>query len=86
MYGCTRRCLLVACCLALLLTRNLGYVARPLSTDDGLLFLTMSGSLIFELAVIFAAASHLGTDSSQLVVLDLVASIIASVETVIQVA
>jgi len=77
-------CLLVGCCLALFLTRNLGYVARPLSTDDGLLFLTMSGTLLYELSVIVTSANHVTSSSSQLVVLDLGASIIAATETVVQ--
>jgi hypothetical protein len=68
------------------LTRHLGYVAKPLSTDDGLLFLTMTGLLTFELAVIVAAIKHIGsTEYSQLVVLDLTASCLACVQTVIQV-
>jgi Ca2+/H+ antiporter len=85
-YFALKSCLLVACCLALFLTRHLGYVAKPLSTDDGLLFLTMSGSLIFEIAVIVAAITHIGSsDNSQLVHLDLAASALASVQTVLQV-
>ena len=78
-------CLLVACCLALILTRHLGYVAKPLSTDDGLLFLTMTGSLTFELAVIFAAAGHIGLKDSHLVILDLMASVLAATQTILQV-
>lgn len=46
----------------------------------------MSGSLIFEIAVIVAAITHIGSsDNSQLVHLDLAASALASVQTVLQV-
>jgi hypothetical protein len=78
-------CLLIACGLALFLTHRLDYVAKPLSTDDFLLFVSMSGSLIFELAVIIAAFNHFGFHDSTLMGLDLTASIMATSQTILQV-
>ena len=69
----------------MILTRHLGYVARPFSTDDFLLILTMSGSLLYETAVIVAAANHFLLHSNAVIGLDMAASILATGQTVLQV-
>lgn len=61
----------------------MAYIARPLSTDDFLLFLSMTGSLIFELAVFIIIADN--EDQNSMKALGLTSSCLAFCQTLVQV-
>jgi len=49
--------------LAVLLVVQLSYIARPVSVDDILLLLSMSGEVIYELSIIMASSNYVATHS-----------------------
>ena len=42
---------------------QLSYIARPVSVDDILLLLSMSGEVVYELSIIMASSNYVATHS-----------------------
>lgn len=85
--------LLVASIAAIVQVNRLSYIAKPVSIDDMLLYLSMSGTLILEIAITIASGNRLSPGGGSIAspalrsneVLRLCSSMVAAIQTIAQV-
>lgn len=80
--------LLIAAAAATYRIHRLSFIAKPISVDDLLLYLSMIGTLVFEISVAIAAAdtvTHGTAKSNSIERLRTAGAIIASMQTIVQV-
>lgn len=86
---CIHTFLTVATIIAIVKTNHLSYIAKPLMVDDVLLILSMSGSLLYEVSYVMSTCSYIQEKPSSkketVEILQLCSSLVASLQTVLQV-
>lgn len=81
--------MLVATAAAIVRVHRLSYIAKPVSIDDMLLYLSMSGTLILEIAITISSGNAIsandGTVNRSNEILRLCSSMVAAIQTIAQV-